>query len=51
MILGVGVVVVFVFVYSEQTVDAPSLSENARGDTQARDQEEAAGHRRWPPSG
>jgi hypothetical protein len=28
LILGVGAVVVFVFVYSEQTVDAPSLSEN-----------------------
>ncbi len=26
MILGVGTVVVFVFVYSEQTVDAPSIS-------------------------
>jgi hypothetical protein len=35
-VLGVGIVVVFVFVYSEQTVDAPSISGgqaggNARG--------------------
>lgn len=36
LILGVAVVVVFVFVYSEQTVDAPSISDHApkahRGD-------------------
>jgi hypothetical protein len=30
IILGVGVVVVFVFVYSEQTVDAPSISSSAK---------------------
>jgi hypothetical protein len=30
VILGVVVVVVFVFVYSEQTVDAPSISDHAR---------------------
>lgn len=29
VILGVAVVVVFVFVYSEQTVDAPSISDDA----------------------
>ncbi len=36
VILGIAVVVVFVFVYSEQTVDAPSISDQApnahRGD-------------------
>jgi pyrroloquinoline-quinone synthase len=31
VVLGVGVVVVFVFVYSERTVDAPSLARNGRG--------------------
>jgi hypothetical protein len=31
LILGVGAVVVFVFVYSEQTVDAPSLSGEGQG--------------------
>jgi len=30
IMLGVGVVVVFVFVYSEQTVDAPSISRTAK---------------------
>jgi hypothetical protein len=30
-ILGVGIVVVFVFVYSEQTVDAPSISGGQAG--------------------
>jgi hypothetical protein len=30
ILLGVGVVVVFVFVYSEQTVDAPSISGSAK---------------------
>jgi hypothetical protein len=29
LILGVGIVTVFVFVFSEQTVDAPSLSNSA----------------------
>jgi hypothetical protein len=49
IILGVGVVVVFVFVYSEQTVDAPSISgiakENGgqRGDRQS--------HRTGPSGG
>jgi hypothetical protein len=31
VILGVGVVVFFVFVYSDRTVDAPSLSRGASG--------------------
>ena len=30
IVLGIGVVVVFVFVYSEQTVDAPSISGTAK---------------------
>jgi hypothetical protein len=35
LIVGVGIVTAFVFVYSEQTVDAPSISGNG-GDGQAR---------------
>jgi hypothetical protein len=35
LIVGVGIVTAFVFVYSEQTVDAPSVSGNG-GDGQAR---------------
>jgi len=34
LILGVGIVIGFVFIYSEQTVDAPSIS--AEGEGQAR---------------
>jgi hypothetical protein len=30
VILGIGVVIVFVFVYSEQTVDAPSIGDHSR---------------------
>ncbi len=35
LILGVGIVTGFVFIYSEETIDAPSLSEEG-GDGQAR---------------
>src|SRR5204863_8680341 len=31
VILGIGVVVLFVFVYSDRTVDAPSLAGGSRG--------------------
>jgi hypothetical protein len=40
LILGVGIVTAFVFVYSEQTVDAPSISGNGGG-----------GHARGQPRG
>ena len=35
LILGVGIVTGFVFIYSEETIDAPSISEEG-GDGQAR---------------
>ena len=31
LILGVGIVTAFVFIYSEETVDAPSISRNGGG--------------------
>ena len=51
LIVGVGIVTAFVFVYSEQTVDAPSISGNggggqAHGGGAARGMAEAAASRR-----
>jgi hypothetical protein len=48
IVLGVGVVVVFVFVFSERTVDAPSLSDHTR--TTQGGGGGAGGRRPAPPS-
>src|SRR5947208_12124302 len=52
LVLGIGVVVLFVFVYSERTVDAPSISRGAGSDGQGRHGEgrgsQAPGGRRSP---
>jgi hypothetical protein len=48
VILGAGVVVVFVFVFSERTVDAPSLSDHGRAAQGGGDG--AGGRRPAPPS-
>ena len=49
IILGVGVVVVFVFVYSEQTVDAPSISGSAKENRGRKPHPSSPSSRAQPP--